>query len=85
MTFFFCTQRVQKNDLVEVFSRAKILGSGRLLKKELKTSRQDIIKTLKGFQQRQGQAKDKWWSCFISSDKRERQAKEIQYKNKSSR
>ena len=44
MTFFFCTQRVQKNDLVEVFSRAKILGSGRLLKKELKTSRQDIIK-----------------------------------------
>lgn len=52
MTFFFCTQRIQQNNLVEAFSRAKILGSGRLLKKELKTSRQDIIKTLKGFQQR---------------------------------
>lgn len=44
MTFFFCTQRVYQNDLVDVFSRAKFLGSGRLLKKELKKSGQDIIK-----------------------------------------
>lgn len=45
MTFLkSCTQRAYQNDLVEVFSRANILGSGRLLKKELKTSRQDIIK-----------------------------------------
>lgn len=61
MTFFSCTQRVPQNDLVEVFRIAKILGSGRLLKKELKTSRQDIIKALKGFQQREGQAKDTLW------------------------
>ena len=61
MTFFSCTQRVPQNDLAAVFSIAKILGSGRLLKKELKTSRQDIIKALKGFQQREGQAKDTLW------------------------